>query len=59
MSARTSIVIYHERYRTLRERLYVSPESTQNIREDMVPLSPGEPGEPRPTAAGALTERTS
>lgn len=43
------VFVYLEGYRSLRERVYVSPNSTRKIEGTMERLSPGEPDEPRPT----------
>jgi len=42
------IVVYLQGYRTFRQNLYLSPRSTHTIKHTLVPLAPGEPGEPEP-----------
>jgi PEGA domain len=42
------IVVYQQGYRTHRENLYLTPGSSQSIRHTLVPLAPGETGEPQP-----------
>ncbi len=45
------IAVYLEGYRTIRQALYVSPGSSYKIKQEMVPLAPGEAQEPPPEAA--------
>jgi hypothetical protein len=45
------IVVYLEGYRSLRYSLYVEPYSDLHIRDRLVPLAPGEYGDPRPEPA--------
>jgi hypothetical protein len=42
------IVVYLQGYRTLRQNLYLNPRSTHTIKQTLVPLAPGETGEPQP-----------
>jgi hypothetical protein len=42
------IVVYLQGYRTLRQNLYLNPGSTHTIKHTLVPLAPGEAGEPQP-----------
>jgi hypothetical protein len=42
------IVVYMPGYRTLRQNLYLNPGSTHTIKHTLVPLGPGETGEPQP-----------
>ena len=42
------ITLYHDGYRTVRQRIYVQPTGTFRLRYMMVPLGPGEVAEPRP-----------
>ncbi len=42
------IVIYLDGYRTIREKLYLSPGASYKIRRAMEPLAPGETNEARP-----------
>jgi hypothetical protein len=42
------IVIYHPRYRTLRQSIYYNPGSTHTIRHTLDALPPGEAPEPQP-----------
>lgn len=43
------IVIHLEGFRSLRQKLYLSPNATRTIRGTLEKLSPGEPMEPMPT----------
>ncbi len=43
------VVVHLAGYRSLRERVYVSPNSTRKIEGTLERQSPGEPPEPRPT----------
>ena len=45
------ITIYQEGFRSIRQRLYLSPGSTYRIKGTLEPLAPGEANEPRPQAA--------
>jgi hypothetical protein len=45
------IVIYLKGHRSMRERLYLSPNATRKISGTLEPLPPGEPDEPPPTPA--------
>jgi len=45
------ITVYQEGFRSIRQRLYLSPGSTYRIKGTLEPLAPGEPNEPRPQAA--------
>ncbi|MGH9314437.1 MAG: PEGA domain-containing protein [Vicinamibacterales bacterium] len=45
------IVLYHERYQTITEKLYLSPRAGYKIQHAMVPLGPGEAAPPRPVPA--------
>jgi hypothetical protein len=42
------ITIYQEGFRSMRQRLYLSPGATLRIKGVMERLAPGEPNEPRP-----------
>jgi PEGA domain len=42
------ITLYHDGYRTVRQRIYVQPTGTFRLRYMMVPLGPGDVAEPRP-----------
>ena len=42
------IVVYLQGYRTLRQNVYLNPRSTHTIKHTLVPLAPGETGEPQP-----------
>jgi hypothetical protein len=42
------IVLYLNGYRTVRQQVYLAPDSTFRIRYTMEPLQPGETAEPRP-----------
>jgi PEGA domain len=42
------ITLYREGYRAVRQRIYIQPTGTFRLRYMMVPLGPGEIGEPRP-----------
>lgn len=42
------VVIYLDGYRTLRQNLYVAPESSHTIKHMLEPLLPGEAPEPKP-----------
>jgi hypothetical protein len=42
------ITIYLEGYRSMRQRLYLSPNATRTIEGDLERLDPGEPQEPQP-----------
>jgi PEGA domain-containing protein len=44
------ITLYHEGYRTARQKLYLAPRSESKLRYTMTPLAAGEPNEPRPVA---------
>jgi hypothetical protein len=43
------ILIYHERYRPIVEKLYLSPREGYKIQRAMEPLGAGDPAPPRPT----------
>jgi len=45
------IVLYLDRYRSVRQNLHLTPGGTFKIRYDMAPLAAGEPSEPRPIPA--------
>lgn len=45
------ITVYQEGYQSIRQRLYLSPGSSQRLKGAMVKLAPGEPNEPRPQRA--------
>jgi hypothetical protein len=51
------LVLYHEGYRTVRQKVMLQPVKELRIRLEMTPLSPGEPNEPRPLPAAAPAER--
>lgn len=53
------IVIYREGYRTVRRNIYLQPDATATIRDEMTPLAPGERAEPPPSPAESATERPS
>jgi len=42
------ITLYHDGFRTVRQRIYIQPAGTFRLRYTMVPLGPGEAPEPRP-----------
>lgn len=42
------VVIYHPRYRTLRQNMYYNPGSSHTIRQTLDLLAPGDTPEPRP-----------
>lgn len=42
------ITLYHDGYRTVRQRIYIQPTGTFRLRYMMMPLGPGEVAEPRP-----------
>jgi PEGA domain-containing protein len=42
------ITLYHDGFRTVRQRIYIQPTGTFRLRYNMVPLGPGEVAEPRP-----------
>ena len=42
------VTLYHDGYRTVRQRIYIQPSGTFRVRYNMVPLAPGEVAEPRP-----------
>jgi hypothetical protein len=44
------IVLYHERHRSVRESLYLSPHAGYKLRHTLAPLGPGEAPEARPAA---------
>jgi hypothetical protein len=44
------IVLYHERFRSVRESLYLSPHAGYRLRHTMTPLGSGEAPEARPSA---------
>jgi hypothetical protein len=48
MPGEHEIVIYLEGYRSIRERLYLSPNATRKIVGTLARLAPGEPPEPAP-----------
>ena len=50
------IVIYHERYRPITERLYLSPRAGYKIERAMEPLGPGESAAPRPVPSAQPPE---
>jgi hypothetical protein len=45
------ITVYQEGFRSIRQRLYLSPGSTYRIKGTLEPLAPGEANEPRPQPA--------
>jgi hypothetical protein len=45
------ITIYQQGFRSIRQRLYLSPGSTYRIKGTLEPLAPGEANEPRPQRA--------
>jgi PEGA domain len=45
------ITIYQEGYRSIRQKLYLSPGSTMRVKGALEKLAPGEPAEPRPQPA--------
>jgi hypothetical protein len=51
------ITIYLEGYRSLKQRLYLSPDSTRTIDGELEKLGPGEPQEPQPEPAPDDTAR--
>ena len=42
------ITLYHDGYRGMHQKVYLTPRSSQKFRYTMVPLAAGEPNEPRP-----------
>jgi PEGA domain-containing protein len=48
------ITLYHDGYRTVRQRVYLVRDRTIKIRLQMEPLAPGEAGEARPSPAPPL-----
>ena len=42
------ITLYHDGFRTVRQRIYIQPTGTFRLRYNMMPLGPGEIQEPRP-----------
>jgi hypothetical protein len=42
------IIVYLQGHRTLRQNLYLNPRSTHTIKHTLVPLGPGDTGEPQP-----------
>ena len=42
------ITLYHDGFRTVRQRIYIQPTGTFRLRYNMVPLGPGDVQEPRP-----------
>jgi PEGA domain len=40
--------LYHDGYRSVHQKVYLTPRSSQKFRYTMVPLAAGEPNEPRP-----------
>jgi hypothetical protein len=42
------LTLWHEGYRTVRQRIYIQPTGTFRLRYVMVPLGPGDLAEPRP-----------
>ena len=42
------VTLYHDGFRTVRQRIYIQPTGTFRLRYSMVPLGPGEAPEPRP-----------
>jgi hypothetical protein len=42
------ITLYHDGFRTVRQRIYIQPTGTFRLRYTMVPLGPGDIQEPRP-----------
>jgi hypothetical protein len=44
------MVIYLDGYRTLREKLHLSPGASHKLRRELEPLAPGETSEPPPEA---------
>lgn len=46
------ITLYHDGFRTVRQRIYLQPTGTFRLRYNMVPLGPGEAAEPRPVPQG-------
>jgi hypothetical protein len=51
------IVLYHEKYRTIRQPLYVAVGTDYKIRHELAPLSAGEATEPRPVPSPAPGSR--
>jgi hypothetical protein len=49
------LALYHEGYRTTRQRVYLVRDKTFKMKVRMEPLPPGEAAEPRPVAAVAPT----
>jgi hypothetical protein len=50
------IVVYLEGYRSIRERLYIGPNSSRKITREMEKLGAGEPNEPKPAPAAEARE---
>jgi hypothetical protein len=50
------ITLYHERYRPVTEKLYLSPRAGYKIQRAMEPLGPGEPAPPRPAPSAEAPE---
>ena len=42
------VTLFHDGFRTVRQRIYIQPTGTFRLRYTMVPLGPGEVAEPRP-----------
>ena len=42
------IVLYHDHYRSVHQKVYLAPRSSQKFHYTMVPLAAGEPNEPPP-----------
>lgn len=45
------ILLYHAKYRSIRQTLYVAAGTDYKIRHELTPLKAGEPSEPRPVPA--------
>jgi hypothetical protein len=45
------VILHHDKYRTVRQTLYVAAGTDYRIRHDLTPLGPGEASEPRPVPA--------
>jgi hypothetical protein len=50
------IAVYREGYRTVRDRVYLGPNSSRKITHDLEKLAPGEPNEPLPQPSAAPPE---
>lgn len=45
------VIVYHEGYKSIVQRLYLSPGNSYRVKGALEKLAPGEPNEPRPVAA--------